>query len=171
MEKQEIYDKYPIRIPILSLSLTISIYSIGTYILAGFGILWAIIYVIYCLLIEIWILKGSCVNCYYYKKTCGLGRGKLCAKLFKKGDPRKFIEAEISWKIILPDFLTLIVPGIGASILLIFNFNLLLLIMLIILILLFFFGNAMIRGKLTCNHCRQRELGCPAAKLFMNKEE
>jgi hypothetical protein len=99
--------------------------------------------------------------------VCGHGKGKLCAKLFKKGDPQKFAEMEISWIRILPDLLTIIFPIVGAIVLLIHNFNVILLTLLITLICLYFVGNAVIRGNCTCNHCKQRELGCPAAKLFM----
>jgi len=41
--------------------------------------------------------------------------------------------------------------------------------MFIILFFLFFGGTAMIRGNLVCKYCKQREIGCPAEKLF-NKE-
>jgi len=38
------------------------------------------------------------------------------------------------------------------------------------LILLTSAGNSYIRGSLACKYCQQRELGCPAEKLF-NKEK
>ncbi len=171
MNKAEIYEEYPHKIAILSLSFTIATYGIGTVILAGFGILWGILFALYCIGIEIWVLKKSCVNCYYYGKICGLGKGKLCAKFFKQGESQKFIESEVSWKMMIPDFLTIIFPIIGAIVLLVFNFTPLVLILLVALMLLYFIGNALIRGRLTCNHCKQRELGCPAAKLFMEKQK
>jgi len=170
MQESVTYEEYPLKIPLISISLTIAVYGIGTYILAGFGILWALLYMLYCILIEISVLRGSCVNCWYYGKRCGLGRGKLCAKLFKKGDPQKFSAREISWIQIIPDFLVIIFPIVGSIILLILAFNLTLLMVLIILIILYFVGNAFVRGMLTCKYCKQRELGCPAAKMF-NKEK
>ena len=172
MQEKECYENYPLWIPALSLSVMIAIYSLGAYILLRFGILWAILYIGYCVCIEIWVLKGSCVNCYYYGKVCGLGKGKLCAKLFKKGDLQKFVEAEVSWIKILPDFLTIIIPIVCGIIYIIkIYFSLLLLIILIIQFCLYFIGTALIRGNLTCKHCKQRELGCPAAKIFMKEDE
>jgi hypothetical protein len=173
MQKEETYENFPIKIALLSVIFTIATYGIGTYIILGFGIVWAVLYAIYCVIIEIVIMKKSCTGCYYYGKVCGLGKGKLAAKLFKKGDSQKFIDSEVSWIQILPDLLTLILP-IGAAIaLLIINFqgNLIILVFLIILIVLYLIGNALIRENLTCKYCKQRELGCPAAKLFMEHQE
>ncbi|NVM54858.1 MAG: hypothetical protein HWN66_14235 [Candidatus Helarchaeota archaeon] len=169
MEEDSCYENYPSWIPILSNSVSISIYIIGAYILLGFGILWSILYLIYCLVMEILVLKRSCVHCYYYGKICAFGRGKLCSKLFKKGDPQKFIEREISWLDLLPDFMVIIIPIVSGIILLILNFSWILLILLILTFILFFVGTAAIRGSLACKHCKQRELGCPAAKAFFKE--
>jgi len=120
---------------------------------------------------EILILKKSCVNCYYYGRLCGFGRSKLCALLFKQGNPQKFAEREATWLDILPDFLIMIFPVVGCIISLILNFNVLPLILLIVLVLLYLIGNAVIRGSITCKYCKQRELGCPANKLFEKGKE
>lgn len=45
------------------------------------------LYVLYCFGLEVQLLKGHCVNCYYYGEICGFGKSKLCAWLFKKGEP------------------------------------------------------------------------------------
>jgi hypothetical protein len=90
--------------------------------------------------------------------------------LFKKGDPQKFVEKEISWSLILPDVMAFIFPIVGGIILLIRDFTWLLAIMLAIFGILFLGGNVVIREALACKYCRQRELGCPAEKLF-GKEE
>ena len=166
MQENKTYENFPFWIPFLAWSLSISIYIIGSYIL---GILYfplAIGFIFYCLWIEIRILKGSCVNCYYYGKHCGIGRGKLCSVFFKKGDPEKFIETEISWKDLIPDFMVLIFPLIGGIIGLIRDFSLLILVLMVILVMLSMGGNAMIRGSLACKYCKQKELGCPAEQLF-----
>ena len=39
----------------------------------------------------------------------------------------------------------------------------------IVLLLLGFFGNAIVRGKLACNYCKQKEIGFPAEQLFERK--
>jgi len=159
-------ENFPVWIVLLSNLVALSIYAIGAYILAGFGSLFSFLYLFYCLWIEIRILKGSCVGCFYYGKLCGLGRGKLCPFLFRRGDPRKFAEKEASWSMMLPDFIVLLLPLIGGIILLITEFEWLLLAMLAMLAILSFAGNAIIRGSLACKYCRQREIGCPAEKLF-----
>lgn len=164
------YENFPIWIALLSNLVAISIYTIGAYILAGFGTLLAILYLLYCLWIEIGILRGSCVDCYYYGKVCGLGKGKICSLLFKKGDPQKFAEKEVSWSRILPDFMVFIFPIVGGIILLVRNFNWLLVAMLAILVILSFGGNAVIRGSFACRYCKQREIGCPAEKIFRKEK-
>ena len=78
----------------------------------------------------------------------------------------KFTQNKITWKNIIPDFLVFIVPVFIGIIILIMSFGWLILILLVILLILGFFGNAFIRGKLACKYCKQRELGCPAQKLF-----
>ena len=170
MEETKSYENFPIWIALLSNLVAISIYTIGAYILAGFGILFSILYLLYCLWIEISVLRGSCVDCYYYGKICGLGKGKLCSLLFKKGDPKKFVEKEVSVSKILPDFMVFIIPIVGGIILLVRNFTLFLLVMLAILVILSFGGNAVIRGSFVCKHCKQREIGCPAEKVFRKEK-
>jgi len=170
MDETKSYENFPVWIALLSNLVALLIYVIGAYILAGFGILFSILYLLYCLWIEIGILKGSCVNCYYYGKVCGLGKGKVCSLLFKKGDPQKFVEKEVSRLKILPDFMVFIFPIIGGIILLVRDFIWLLVAMLAILVILSFGGNAVIRGSFACKYCKQREIGCPAEKLFSKEK-
>ena len=171
MEAPKTYDNFPAWIAILSNFVTMSIYAIGAYILAGFGILFAILYLLYCLWLEIRILRRSCVDCYYYGKVCGLGKGKLCALLFKKGDPQKFVEKKITWAQLLPDFMVSLIPLASGIILLVRDFTWLLAALLIILGFLSFGGTAIIRGSFACKYCKQREIGCPAEQLFGSKEK
>ena len=171
MEAPETYDNFPVWIAILSNLVSLSIYAIGAYILAGFGILFVILYLLYCLWLEVRILRISCVNCYYYGKVCGLGKSKLCALFFKKGDPQKFVEKEVTWAHILPDFMVFIIPLVGGIILLVWEFTWLLAALLIILGFLSFGGTAIIRGSFACKYCKQREIGCPAEQLFGGKEK
>jgi hypothetical protein len=168
VEDVKCYDNFPKRIVILTVSYTVITYAIGAYLLAclPLGLIWSILYIAYVILMEILILEKSCINCYYYGRLCGFGRGKLCALLFKPGDPQKFAAREATWRDILPDFLVLIFPVVGGIILLIQNFNVLPLVLLIVLVFLFLGGNPIIRGSFTCKFCKQRELGCPANKLF-----
>ena len=163
------YERFPLSVVFLSNGLTISIYAIGIYVLAQCGIWWAVLYLLYCGGLEIRLLRYHCVNCCYYDKVCAFGKGKLSALLFKKGDPQKFAEKPIRWLDLLPDFLVLIFPLIGGIVLLITAFNWIILILLVVLITLSFPGNAFIRGSFACKYCKQKELGCPAEKLFNKK--
>ncbi|HIE31285.1 MAG TPA: hypothetical protein EYP67_02740 [Methanosarcinales archaeon] len=166
MKATKTYEKFPAWIVLLSNLVTISIYATGAYILAGFGIIFAVLYLLYCLWIELKVLRGSCVDCYYYGKVCGFGKGMLCSILFKKGDPQRFVERELSWSSLLPDFMVVIFPIIGGIILLVRDFSWLLVAMLAVVVILYLGGNAVIRGRFACKYCKQREIGCPAEKLF-----
>lgn len=166
MQNKQSYENFPVWIPLLSCVLSLSIYALGTIIFSRLAILLAVLYLIFCLWLELKIFQKSCANCYYYGKMCGLGRGKLCALLFKKGNPEEFINKEISYKEILPDLLLLIFPLVGGIIILIRDFTWPVLILIVMLAVLSSGGNAIMRGSLACKFCKQKELGCPAQQLF-----
>ena len=167
MQNNKAYENFPPCIPFLSCVLSISIYALGAYIFSQLDFFFTVLYLMFCLWIELKILKGSCVNCYYYGKTCGLGRGKLCALFYKKGNPEEFAKKEISWKDLIPDFMVLIFPLVGGIIVLIRGFTWLILALMVGLAILWLGGNALIRGSLACKYCKQKELtGCPAEQLF-----
>lgn len=169
---EETFERYPTGTVIISNANSISIWLIGAYILwAAFGPLPAVIFVIYCLALEVNLLRKSCVNCYYYGKVCFSGRGKVCAGLFGRGDSSRFASRSISWKDILPDLAVSIVPIICGIGLLIVDFSWIVLALTIALLALSTAGNALIRGRLACKHCRQRLLGCPAERLFRKEAE
>jgi hypothetical protein len=111
-------------------------------------------------------MRRSCTNCYYYGRLCAFGKGKLSAIFFKKGNAKKFTQCKITWKDLIPDFLVSIIPSLAGIWLLIIHFNFLILSSVIWLVLLTSAGNSFIRGSLACKHCKQREIGCPAEKLF-----
>ncbi len=166
MQNNKAYENFPIWTPLLACVLSLSIYVLGSYIFWQLYVPLTAAYIIFCIWIEFKIMRGSCMNCYYYGKICGLGRGKLCGLLFKKGNPESFIDKEISWRDLIPDFLVLIFPLIGGIVILIRDFNWLILVLMVVLVMLCTGGNAFIRGSLTCKYCKQKELGCPAEKLF-----
>ncbi len=92
MKENKCYENYPLKFVIGANILQIAIYLIGAYIVYLTGLVWLILYLIFILILEIRLLKISCVHCYYYNKRCAFGKGKLCAIFFKKGHPKKFIE-------------------------------------------------------------------------------
>lgn len=162
------YENYPIWIVLISNLNSLLIYILGAYIIYGLELIFALLYLFYCLFLEIRLLKNGCVNCYYYGKICGFGKGRLSALFFKKGDISKFNQKDIGWKEMTPDLMVPIFPLIAGIIIIVSNSSGIILFSMFIIILLSA-GNALIRGYLTCGNCKQRELGCPAEKLFQNE--
>lgn len=170
MDKSNCFEQYPLWMILASNLVSLGIYAIGAYILHQIGTVWMALYILGALILELRLLKRSCVNCYYYGKFCAFGKGKLASLLFKKGEPAKFSNTPACWIEILPDFLISLIPLLAGIALLIINFDFLLLLLVFLLIALSSAGNGFIRGSLACRHCKQRELGCPAEKLFKRKK-
>ncbi len=164
--ENETYENFPLHIVLLSNLFSLATYGIGAYISFKLGAAFAVAYLVYCLFLEVRLLRKSCINCYYYGKLCALGKGKLAAILFKKGEPESFSNTQINWVDLLPDMLVMIFPLIAGIILLFKGFSWLIFILLITLVFLSTAGNDFIRGSLACKHCKQRELGCPAERFF-----
>lgn len=160
------FDDFPLRMIIVSDTVAFGIYIIGALIMFRLGMIWGWIYIFACLVAEIRIMRMSCVHCYYYGKFCGLGKGKLAALFFSKGDPKKFLEKDIKWKDLIPDLLIALVPFFAGIFLLIAGFSWLLLLLLLALLALATAGNGFIRGSIVCKYCKQRKLGCPAERFF-----
>ena len=168
MREPQTYENFPLWMPVLASIVTLSIYTTGAMILAGFGTAISILYLLYCIGLEIRIIRRSCLNCYYYGKDCGIGRGRLAALLFKQGDAKRFAQDTIAWTDLLPDFMVFLVPALGAAVLMLYHFSWSTAVLLVVLILLVFGGNGAVRSSFACKYCKQRELGCPAEQLFRN---
>lgn len=166
MKEKTYYENYPLWIVLLSNIVSFAIYATRAFVIYKVGWIWLILYAFYITWLEIRVLRRSCVNCYYYGKTCAFGKGKLSCLFFKKGDSNRFNQDKITWKDIVPDFMVSLIPIATGVILLVINFNWLLLSIVLVLLLLTFIGNRLIRGSLACKYCRQREIGCPAEQLF-----
>ncbi len=166
MQEPGCHEKYPTAIVVVSNLVSLLIYGIGAYILYRFSLIWAILYVLFILLLEFRLVSRHCVDCYYYGKTCAFGKGYVSSLFFQRGQTEQFNQKTITWKDIAPDFLVFIVPVLAGIILLVQEFTLTVLILIIALFLLGFFGNALVRGQLACRYCKQREIGCPAEHLF-----
>jgi len=137
----------------------------------GLSVWLAPAYLAYWLWMEIRVLTRSCINCAYYGHICAFGKGKLCSLLFAKGDSAKFAQRSVSWAAVLPDFLVFVFPVIGGIVLLVRDFSWPVLILTGALLVLSFVGNAVVRGSLACQYCRQRAIGCPATKLFAQEKQ
>jgi hypothetical protein len=165
------YDQYPVWMVLVSNLLSLSVYGIGALILSRIGLVWVILYLLLILLLELRLLRGHCVDCYYYGKTCAFGKGRLSCMFFPPGKPEQFNNRTITWKDIVPDFLVFIIPVLVGIALLIHDFSWILLVLIIILFFLGFAGNAVVRGQIACRNCRQKEIGCPAQRLFERPEK
>lgn len=166
MESTKRFENYPFWITLLSNIVSLGIYGLGFFIIFQLGWIYAIIYLLYILVLEFNLIRNHCTSCYYWGKTCGFGKGRISSVFFKKGDVKKFCKDKMTWKDLIPDMLVSAIPIITGIILLILSFNFILLAAVLLIILLMTFGNSFIRGKLTCKYCKQRELGCPADALF-----
>ncbi|OGC11233.1 hypothetical protein A3K48_01755 [candidate division WOR-1 bacterium RIFOXYA12_FULL_52_29] len=163
------YENYPVWIPALSILLSLSIYSLGAIILSGFGQITVILYLLFCLWSEYRVLAGACRSCYYYGKLCGPGKGIIAPLFFKKDDPKKFTAKVFGWRDLVPDLLLFLIPFLGGLVYLFVHFNWLTLVLMIANAILAFPVTGYMRGTLLCPNCKQRELGCPAEKLFAKK--
>lgn len=169
METRKCYENYPFWMVIISNIVSLSIYIIGGFLVYQIGLIWFLLYILYILILEVKLLRGHCVNCYYFGKTCFSGKGRLSSLFFKKGEPAKFNDIKITWKDIIPDFLVTVIPLIAGIFILIKGFNWTILLLVVLLFFLGFVGSGLVRGQLACKYCKQRELGCPALKLFNKK--
>jgi len=167
MVKEKTFENYPAGIVFTSNLVSLSIYLIGAFLIYKTGIIWLLaVYLALIGIMELRLIRWHCTDCYYYGKTCAFGKGKLSGMLFKKGDSSKFCKMKITWKDIVPDFAISLVPAVIGIILVIRDFDWILLSLVLVLFVLTFMGNSFIRSQLACKHCKQRELGCPAQKLF-----
>ncbi|HEY3389507.1 MAG TPA: hypothetical protein VGK38_08060 [Prolixibacteraceae bacterium] len=170
METVKSYENYPIGVVILSNLVSLSIYGLGFIIVVRLGLIVSLLYVTYISIFEYRLLRYHCVNCFYWGKTCGFGKGRLSSIFFKRGDLSKFCAKDFSWKDLIPDLLITLIPLAIGIYLLIAEFDIIVLMAMILLIILTTMGNGFIRGQLTCKYCKQRELGCLAEKLFNKKD-
>jgi hypothetical protein len=163
-------ENYPFRIVLISNLVSLTLYGLGFFIMLHWTWYAAIAYLLYIFAFELRLIRNHCTDCYYWGKVCGFGKGKISALFFKKGDTSKFCGVKMTWKDIVPDFLIALIPFIVGIILIIIDFNFFLIAAIAGILLLTTLGNSMVRGKLVCNHCKQREIGCPAEKFF-NKDK
>lgn len=166
MESNKTFEYFPLWMVAIADIVAFGIYIIGSYIMFKLGPIWGWLYLLYCLFVEIRVMRLSCTHCYYYGKLCGLGRGKLASLFFKRVDPKKFPEKNFTWKDLIPDLLVSLIPFILGIYILFNNFSWSMLILIMILLFLTTFGNGFVRGNFACKYCKQRDLGCPAERLF-----
>jgi len=164
--KTSSFENFPWWMVAICNAVGLAIYAIGLYLMARLGIVWGVLYAVYCVWVEWRILSRSCRYCYYYGKRCGFGKGRVCSWFFTKGSEQTWCTKRISWRDVVPDFMVSLIPlGVGIATL-IRSFSWLVLLLIVILVFLGSVGTGLVRGQLACKYCKQRELGCPAEQLF-----
>lgn len=171
MDTSKRYDDFPLWIVLLSNLNSLLLYGLGFAIILRIGPVFALLYLAYILVLEIRLLKNHCVDCYYWGRNCGFGQGKLSSAFFKKGDVANFCSKGITFKDMIPDLLVSLVPILIGLVLVIIDFEVKILVEVILLVILTTAGNAYIRGTFACRYCKQRDLGCPAEKMFNKKQQ
>ena len=164
--KIEAYDQFPLPLVLLCVAVNILIYAIGAYLIAPLGIILVVLYLLYCLWMEIRVSIMSCRDCYYYGKWCPFGRGKICFLLFKKGSPERFKNKKISWINLVPDFLVSLIPLAIGVFYLVQSFSWARLSFILVLVMIAFPVIGFMRSSISCKFCKQKEIGCPAMQLF-----
>jgi hypothetical protein len=160
------FENFPRRMVAISNMVGLAVYAIGLYLMVRLGIVWGVLYAAYCFWMEVRVLSKSCRGCYYYGKRCGFGKGIVCSWFFKRETEKTLSTKRITWLDIVPDFMVSLVPLVGGIILLVRSFSWPVLSLMIALVLLGSVGTGFVRGQIACKYCKQRELGCPAEKLF-----
>lgn len=165
------YESYPWWMVVTCNAVGLAIYAIGLYLMARLGIVWGVLYAAYCVWLEWRLLSGSCRKCYYFGKRCGFGKGRICSWFFSKGPEKSLGAKHISWRDLVPEFMVSLIP-LGVGVFLLFrDLSLVVLLLLLALVGLASVATGFVRGQLSCKHCRQRELGCPAEQLFSKTKQ
>jgi hypothetical protein len=160
------HEQFPAWMVTVSVLHTVAIPALGAYLLAGVGLLVAAAYVAAHLYLEFHQLRTGCRDCFYYGKRCAFGKGLVCAVLTKRGDPQRFAAKTITWRTVAPDFLVTLVPLVTGVVLSVTAFTWPRLAALVALAAVFFVATPFVRGSIACRYCLQKDLGCPAQKLF-----
>jgi len=166
METSKRCENYSIGTVMLSNFVSLGIYGLGFLIMFKLNLVLSLLYILYILALEYRLIRYHCTNCFYYGKMCGFGKGIVSSWFFKKGDNSKFCAKSITWRDMIPDILVSLIPFVTGIILMLIKFDCIILIALLLLLAFTTIVNGYIRGTLTCRHCKQKELGCPADMLF-----
>ena len=170
--RPKIYEKYPFWMVVVVNILMLAVYVAGAYIMFKLNLITGILYVIYFLILEFQLYKEACTSCCYYGRLCAFGKGVIASLFFKKGDPKKFGERELSFKDMIPQLLVVLIPlAIGVALLASRGFDVLILIAMLYPVFSWVCLNQINYGKLACIHCKQGSICCPALKFFAKKKK
>ena len=155
MKEPKAFENYPISSVAIYNLVAVLNYAVGVYLFYQIGSLFAWLYLIYVIMVEITTYMEGCVSCYYYGKVCFSGRGALAPLLFKRDDPKKFCKKEVTWKSLLPTMLTTVLPIVAGGYVLFRGFSWAIVALMAVPVLTWVVGNPIIFGKLGCPHCKQ----------------
>jgi hypothetical protein len=134
-----------------------------------YPILGLVYFVVAVVMVYIMLRKVICINCYYYDKWCGLGWGKLCAAMFKKGNIEDFPKS-IGVKLAPATYgLLMIIPLILVIVSIIQVFSWDKIIVLVLLLLVSFYSGGISR-KSACTQCKMNII-CPGSTTKKRVEE
>lgn len=170
MGKEVYYESYPSNVLCLSITLMVLSYALGTLILYQISGLLGAGYIILCLVALILGIKFRCCFCYYYDKRCSSGLGKLAKLLFKEGNHDGFRGPKNLMPAAIFSFAVLLLPLIGALLLLVTRFSWLVLILFVAYLLIAVIPGFVLRKDLFCKCCKQGEIGCPTYEGMQGKK-
>ena len=169
MPEFEKIEGFPKNIVITCILFSLIIYLLGAYILTRFGYIAAIIYLLYGLIIEIYVISRSYGSCYYFGKIYAFSTGWPKSQLTKKNDLKQHVKTSITCWGIIPEILIVIFPLISGIHRLIINFSWFCLGLLILFFILYFIGVRIIRKYIICRYCKQRGINCPLERLSFKR--
>lgn len=170
MEKEIYYESYPYIILCLSMMLSVLSCALGTLIFYMINSLLGIGYIILCFISFLIGIKYRCSFCYYYGKRCYSGLGTLSKLLFRKGNSNDFKNPKNLMPAAIFSFVVLILPLIGAIILMLIEFSWLILILFVSYLIIAIIPGFVLRKNLFCRYCKQGEIGCPAYEGMQGKK-
>jgi hypothetical protein len=153
---------YPVTIVCMSIFIMLLSYSLGALSFFLIAPWLAIMYGLVCVLSILAGMRFRCIYCYYYGKTCASGLGLLTGRFFKKGNANEFGDTK---NLVVPgvlDIILLISPLIGLFYVLAVSYSWPYLLLLIMYLLVAVFLGFISKKRMTCRHCKQGQLGCPA---------
>ena len=141
-------------------------YGLGASVVFQAGPIWTILYLLFILVLETRLLRGSRACCSYHGKACAFGKGRLSRVFLKRGDPERFSGRKVTWRDTVPDMLVPLIPVVVGIAVLIQGFTWMVLAAAVSVLALTSAGNAWTRGSFAGRHCGRREPGCPAERVF-----
>lgn len=151
-KNDDCYEIYPFHTPLTRTVLNLCVVAVGILILfREFGIFAVLAYLLYLIFVVFYMTKVRCTRCYYHKRLCSTGFGKI-SSLYKKDSKHRFTEGQAN-NIFLA--FVVLIPLILLLMRLILDFNwtrvyLLLILLVVVFVTLF---EHLILG---CTHCYER---------------